>query len=1022
MTLVFAYSFVITGCLALCLLFFLLTRKTYPGFPSWTAGVAVIAAGYLLFALREVVPLWVSVFGGNLALPIGLLFQLDGIKRFLGFSTSRVSYAIVPAALALALATFSFHWDSVYWRGVSTSLAVIAVQWYMAVLLYRARSSTPSLFIKVIASLLVVGGLVVLARVIWFSFPWNLSKVWTSESELVFFVAFMGLHLGESLSIIMLNAECMETELLKSKEDLAQTVTGLEEALIRQKKAEESLRDSEEKYRTFFETSRDAVFMTTVDGRFVEFNDVSLETLGYERVQREHLLGKAVSDIYANPEDREAHAAVLAKSGFSREYPVDLRKRDGTIIHTLITTVARKDPHGNIIGFQGTVRDITESKLAVDALARSRSELHAIYDSAPIMMCVLDGQRQVLYANRALAEFVGKSEGELKSGPACGVFGCINALDDPRGCGHGPKCESCPIRMALEDTSKTGVTHRGLEYGTTLVLDGSHREVVLQGSTARVKSDGQSSVLLCLEDITDRTRAEEGLRTKVTELNSFINNLPDMAWLKDVNSNFIAANKAFGDAVGMAPEYLASHTCEICFGPEAAKKFKEDDQEVMVTRERTVIEESIIDAKGNQVWLETIKSPILDATGNVLGTVGVARDITERRRAEKEQETLRAQLFQAQKLEAIGTLTGGIAHDFNNLLTIINGYTELVLSEKTSEDPCYADLQKVFETGRKGAELVQRLLALSKKAETNPQPLDVNRTVKNSVALMQRTLPKMIEIETVLGKDLSLVNADAAQVDQVIMNLCINAKEAMPEGGKLRIEVKNVIVDEADCKLQVNAKPGPHVVIEVTDTGAGMDAETLGRLFDPFFTTKGWDFRKGTGLSLPVAKGIVEQHRGWITCESEQGKGTTFRVYFPPIGQSVVAEEIMPAPSSVAGSARILLVDDEEYVRELGKRILERAGYRVITASNGNEALDIYGKDHLSIDLVVLDLIMPQMSGEKCLEELVRINRDVKVVVSTGHALDAREKLLFGGVAKGFVNKPYQMKQLLEVVTRALGG
>ena len=252
------------------------------------------------------------------------------------------------------------------------------------------------------------------------------------------------------------------------------------------------------------------------------------------------------------------------------------------------------------------------------------------------------------------------------------------------------------------------------------------------------------------------------------------------------------------------------------------------------------------------------------------------------------------------------------------------------------------------------------------------------------------------------------------------MNLCINAKEAMPEGGRLRIETRNTFVDEDYCRLHPGAKPGRHVLIEISDTGTGMSKETMDRMFDPFFTTKGWDFKKGTGLGLSVAKGIVEQHGGWITCESEPGKGTTFRLYFPIIEDSPVVQKPEPLAETVPGGEKILLVDDEEYVRDLGKRILERAGYTVITASNGKEALEIYAREQSNIGLVVLDLIMPQMGGEKCLEELLKINPHVKVVVSSGHSLAPKERDHLGAYAKGFVNKPYQMKQFLEVVRGVL--
>jgi len=281
--------------------------------------------------------------------------------------------------------------------------------------------------------------------------------------------------------------------------------------------------------------------------------------------------------------------------------------------------------------------------------------------------------------------------------------------------------------------------------------------------------------------------------------------------------------------------------------------------------------------------------------------------ITERKKAEEEREQLRRQLLQSQKLEAIGTLTGGIAHDFNNLLTIINGYTEMLLLERTEDDPIHEDLQKIFQTGRKGAEMVQRLLTFTKQGEYSPEPMNLNEQVELTKNLLERSFPKMIAIETSLSDDLGTINADGGQIEQLLMNLCINAKDAMSDGGSLRIETRNITVDEDCCRLHAGAKPGPHVLIEVADTGAGMSTETMDRMFDPFFTTKGWDFKKGTGLGLSVAKGIVERHGGWMTCESESGKGTKLKIYFPAIVEEPMPEKLVPAAETVPGSGRILL-------------------------------------------------------------------------------------------------------------------
>ena len=395
-------------------------------------------------------------------------------------------------------------------------------------------------------------------------------------------------------------------------------------------------------------------------------------------------------------------------------------------------------------------------------------------------------------------------------------------------------------------------------------------------------------------------------------------------------------------------------------------------------------------------------------------------DISDRKQAEEERERLRNQLLQAQKMEAIGTLTGGIAHDFNNLLTIINGFAEMILLETKEDDPRRKDLEKILQTGRKGADMVRRLLAFSKKAQVSSQPLDLNNIVENSIKLMEDTFPKMIEIQAILSSDLAPVNADSGLIEQLLMNLCVNARDAMPDGGRMRIETRTITVDEDYCRLHAGAKPGRYALIEVSDTGTGISKETMDRIFDPFFTTKGWDFRKGTGLGLSVVKGIVEQHGGWITCQSEPGKGTVFRVYFPVIEAAPAVRKPAPLADTFTGMARILLVDDEEHVRDLGKRILEHAGYMVIIAGNGKEAVEIYSREQADIALVVLDLVMPEMGGEQCLDELIKINPHVKVIISTGRSLDSQERLHLGSLARGFVNKPYEVAQMTQAVKGVL--
>ena len=342
----------------------------------------------------------------------------------------------------------------------------------------------------------------------------------------------------------------------------------------------------------------------------------------------------------------------------------------------------------------------------------------------------------------------------------------------------------------------------------------------------------------------------------------------------------------------------------------------------------------------------------------------------------------------------------------------------MLLIGKDERDPSYADLQKINQAARNGADLVKRILTFSRKAEINSRPLNLNHEIEQAKKLLTRTIPKMIEIELILSDDLATVNADPTQVEQILMNLAVNARDAMPDGGKLTFETKNVTLDEEYCGLHVGAKPGDYVMLSVSDTGHGMDHETLNHIFEPFYTTK--ETGKGTGLGLAMVYGIVKQHDGYITCYSEPGMGTTFKIYLPVIPTEAKSETPTEKPILPRGTETILLVDDEEMIRELGKRILERSGYTVLTAANGKEALNLYRKQGSEISLVILDLIMPEMGGKQCLEELLKIDPQVKVLIASGYSGGGETKKTIETGARGFVGKPYDMRQMLQAVRQVL--
>jgi PAS domain S-box-containing protein len=513
-------------------------------------------------------------------------------------------------------------------------------------------------------------------------------------------------------------------------------------------------------------------------------------------------------------------------------------------------------------------------------------------------------------------------------------------------------------------------------------------------------------------EIAERKRVEEALR--LTQFS--VDKAGDAVFWMGPDAKFIYVNDTACSSLGYSREELLSmtvHDIDPNF-PEAA--WPEHWQEVR--RRGAFIVESQHRTREGKVFPVEIKVNYLEFEGEEYNCA-FARDITERQEAEKEKEKMQVQLRQAQKMEAVGTLAGGIAHDFNNLLQAVQGYAQLLLLRKDGEDDGQRELQQIVRAAERGADLTQQLLTFSRKVESELQPVDFNREVENVRLLLERTIPKMIEVEFRLAEDLKMVNADSGQVEQILMNLVVNAKDAMPDGGKLVVETANVTLDQEYCKIHRVANPGNYVQLTVTDTGHGIDKMTIEHIFEPFYTTK--ETGKGTGLGLATVYGIVKSHNGHIVCYSEPDEGTTFKIHLPTIDSTQEArraEEHLTAPEG--GSETILLVDDEEAIRGLGTQILEEFGYTVLTAADGESALRLYSEEQEKIDLVILDLIMPGMGGKLCLVELLKINLEARVAIASGYSPDGPTKEILKNGAKGFISKPYDLRQMLRVVREVL--
>ena len=338
--------------------------------------------------------------------------------------------------------------------------------------------------------------------------------------------------------------------------------------------------------------------------------------------------------------------------------------------------------------------------------------------------------------------------------------------------------------------------------------------------------------------------------------------------------------------------------------------------------------------------------------------------------------------------------------------------------EKEEDEPGYGQLTEIKRAAQRGAELTQQLLTFSRKVQSKPRPLNLNQEIVQVEKLLRRTIPKMIQVELSLAGDLWTISADPVQIGQVIMNLAVNARDAMPEGGRLVIGSQNITLEKDFCKRHMGSRPGSYVLLTIFDTGLGMGKEVLEHLFEPFFTTKGMG--RGTGLGLAMVYGIVKSHEGYIECKSALGEGTLFEIYWPAVEQAVEADEAEERKKPRGGIETILLVDDEESLRDLAKRILSAFGYTVLTASDGEGALEIYRAEKERVHLVILDLVMPGMGGQKCLEGLRGIRPDVRVVIATGYSPEDPTKAILKEKVSGFLNKPYDVSDLLLVVRKVL--
>jgi len=491
---------------------------------------------------------------------------------------------------------------------------------------------------------------------------------------------------------------------------------------------------------------------------------------------------------------------------------------------------------------------------------------------------------------------------------------------------------------------------------------------------------------------------------------------PSFVFAKDRQGRFTLANRAMAEAYGTSVEALIGKTDADC-NPRAEEVewFRRADLEVMDTgREKLIPDEVITDASGRQRWLQTVKRPLVGPNGRVDQVLGVSTDITERKRTEE-------QLFLSQKLEAVGQLAGGVAHDFNNILGAITGFGELAQRQLPAGHPVQGRLEQILRASHRAAEVTRQLLAFSRRQVMQPKVLDLGAVLAEVEKLLRRLIGEDIVLGVRSAPDLGHVKVDPTQLEQVILNLAVNARDAMPKGGTLTIETANVEHDEEYVRRHVVGQPGRYVMLAVSDTGIGMDAATQARIFEPFFTTK--PEGTGTGLGLATVYGIVKQSGGYIWVYSEPDHGTTFKVYLPRV-DAPLSEVLVPAARAEAprGTDTILVVEDQEALREMIREVLEEQGYTVLEASAGEEALAVAREHRGPIHLLLTDVVMPRMSGRELAERLASVRPETRALYMSGYSngtISDRGMLAEGAA---LIEKPFTTESLARAVRETLDG
>jgi two-component system cell cycle sensor histidine kinase/response regulator CckA len=770
------------------------------------------------------------------------------------------------------------------------------------------------------------------------------------------------------------------------------------------KMAEDALRESEQFNREIISNMGEGFIVYDRTFRYLVWNKFMEELTGYPA---EKVLGKNALDLF--PHLRETGVDKLVERALAGEVAVssDVRyEAPGTGKKGWVTGVYAPyfNTAGEIVGAIATISDITERKRATDELVKSRAEWANAMDYFEDALCIIDLDDKIVRANQAFYDLTGLTSDET-------VGHDVIPIMHPEGVqGECPLCtarrEKRDAVVAMEPNHQHNPTGRPVEVMIKMIRDDAGKPV---------------SSLMGIHDLSASRLIEEKLRESERRFRETLENANLIAIQLDQSGKIIFANDYFQLLTGREIFEILNKDWIDIFIPE------ENRDEIRELHRKNISDSmlvanyvnDIITRENERRTISWTNSHLRDSDGKVVGITSLGVDVTEQKRAEEERSSLEAQLRQSQKIEAVGRLAGGIAHDFNNILSAIIANSSLIDMNLKKDDKIREYVDQILSLSERATTLTKGLLAFSRKQIIDLKPIRINSVIENSEKILSRLIGEDIGLSVKLSKEDLTIMADNVQVEQVLMNLVTNARDAMPDGGVLTIRTGSMSMDREFIEHQGYGEQGWYALITITDTGIGMNEETKEKIFEPFFTSK--DLGRGTGLGLSTIYGIVKQLNGYINVESELGRGTSFKIYFPLTDKKVTETKREEYTVSVESCTEtILLAEDEEPVRNSLKAILETFGYTVIVAGDGEDAVDHFVKNKDSIDLLLFDVIMPNKSGKEAYDEIKNIKSDIKAIFLSGYTEDVIHKkgVLEDGL--NFMYKPSTPGQLFREIKRVL--